>query len=137
LLTFSFNKGHIHDGGTKLVVKVDGKLVCDSKAGYGENSRYVSGGMAMGGASSGAPKGKGADAGGHGHGGAGKPHISSMVLCWKGKDELKIPEIKSGQSWTVEAQYDYKQFAGATHPNGQQENVMGIAVVWIKKAKGT
>ena len=91
----------------------------------------------MGGASSGAPKGKGADAGGHGHGGAGKPHISSMVLCWKGKDELKIPEIKSGQSWTVEAQYDYKQFAGATHPNGQQENVMGIAVVWIKKAKGT
>jgi hypothetical protein len=63
------------------------------------------------------------------------PHISSMVLCWKGKKELKLPQIKTGQTWTIEASYDYQQRAGATHPNGQQENVMGIGVVWIKKAK--
>jgi hypothetical protein len=85
-----------------------------------------------------APKGKqGAAPGGHGHSDSGKPHISSMVLCWKGKEELKLPQIKTGQVWTIEAQYDYKQFTGATHPDGKQENVMGIGVVWVKKAKGT
>lgn len=116
------------------MVKVDGNVVCDSKAGYGESSKYISGGQAnMPAMPAGAeaPKGEA----GHGHGGADKPHISSMVLCWKGKQELKTPQIKTGQTWTVEAQYDYQKFAGATHPNGQQENVMGIAVVWVKKAK--
>jgi hypothetical protein len=126
LLTFSF-KGHIHDGGTRLQIKADGKLVCDSKAGYGENPTYISGGGHTGKAATGGAM----EAGGH-HGGD-KPHISSMVLCWKGKDELKQPQIRTGQSWTVEATYDYKQFAGATHPNGGQENVMAIGVIWVKK----
>jgi hypothetical protein len=108
------------------MIKADGKLVCDSKAGYGEKPEFVSGHGGMTSSSSAAK-------GGHGHGEAGKPHISSMVLCWKGKDDLKQPQIRSGQMWSVEAQYNYKEFTGATHPNGQQENVMGIAVVWVKK----
>jgi hypothetical protein len=58
-----------------------------------------------------------------------------MVLCWKGMGELKVPHIKTGQVWTVEAKYNYAQFAGATHPDGKQENVMGIGVVWAKKTK--
>jgi hypothetical protein len=118
---------------------VDGKVACDSKAGYGESPLYISGGGAMASAPA-APAAPGAPgtspaAPGHGHGGAGKPHISSMVLCWKDKNELKVRQIKAGQTWTVEAQYDYKQFTGATHPDGKQENVMGIGVVWVKKSK--
>jgi len=120
--------GHIHDGGIRLKVKVDGKEICNSQAGYGESPEYRSpqpaaaaGEMATGKA-----------AGGHGHSDAGKPHISSMILCWQNKPELKIPQMKTGQMWTVEANYDYKERAGATHPNGQQENVMGIAVIWVK-----
>jgi hypothetical protein len=126
------------------LVKADGKVVCDSKAGYAENARYISGGSGHGAAPSGPPPpapaaggkaGAGsAMAGGHGgHGGAGKPHISSMGLCWRGRPELKVQKMQAGQSWTVEAVYDYKKFAGATHPNGQQENVMGIGVLWVKK----
>jgi len=128
--------GHIHDGGTRLIVKADGKLVCDSKAGYAENPSYISGGMAMAPTAGGAGAKSGGGEAGHGGHGAGKPHISSMVLCWRGHPELKVARMQAGQSWTVEAQYDYKQFAGATHPNGQQENVMGIGVLWIKNAGG-
>lgn len=68
-----------------------------------------------------------------GHGAPGKPHISGMTICVKGKPELKLAQMRVGQSWTVEAQYDYKQFAGAVHPNGAQENVMGIAIVYVRK----
>jgi len=123
--------GHIHDGGIRAIIKADGKVVCDSKAGYGESSKYISG--AMGGMA--APKGKAGGEAGHGHSTGGQPHISSMVLCWKGHEQLKTARIASGQVWTVEAQYDYKQFAGATHPDGKQENVMGIGVIWVKKDK--
>ena len=76
----------------------------------------------------------GMDHGGHsGHGSPGKPHISNMVICVKGRPELKMNQMRAGQMWTVEAQYDYKQFQGAVHPNGLQENVMGIAIIYVKK----
>ena len=79
--------------------------------------------------------GGGGKEGGHSHSEGGKPHISSMVLCWRGRDELKTAQIKSGQMWSIEAQYDYQKFAGAKHKNGQQENVMGIAIVWVKQGR--
>jgi hypothetical protein len=79
-----------------------------------------------------APKGKSA-APDHSHGSPGKPHISNMVVCAKNQPELKLDQMKTGQTWTVEAEYDYRKFAGATHPNGLQENVMGIGIVYIRK----
>ncbi|KAF2671815.1 hypothetical protein BT63DRAFT_452322 [Microthyrium microscopicum] len=119
--------GHIHDGGTRALIKVDGKVACDSKAGYGEKPEYVSapGGHAMGKSSK--------PAEGHSHAEPGKPHISSMIACYRGMDELKETKMTVGQSWTVEAHYDYSQFAGATHPSGLQENVMGIALMYVRK----
>jgi hypothetical protein len=78
-----------------------------------------------------APKGKSGSE--HSHGSPGKPHISSMAVCVKGQPELKLNRMKPGQVWTVEAHYDYQRFAGATHPNGQQENVMGIGIMYVRK----
>jgi hypothetical protein len=56
-----------------------------------------------------------------------------MVVCVRGQPELKLDRMRAGQVWTVEAEYDYKRFAGATHPNGQQENVMGIGIMYVRK----
>jgi hypothetical protein len=56
-----------------------------------------------------------------------------MVLCVKGRSTLKKATMTKGEYWTVEADYDYRQFTGATHPNGRQENVMGIALVYVRK----
>jgi hypothetical protein len=67
-----------------------------------------------------------------GHHGGGK-HISKMVLCVKGSSDLKVDRMVAGQYWTVEAEYDYSKFAGAKHSSGLQENVMGIALVYIRK----
>jgi len=94
--------------------------VCDSRATYGGDARYVS------------PGAPGSAGGEHSHGAPGKPHISKMVLCYKGMSELKVPQMKVGDVWTVEADYDYRKFKGATHPNGKQENVMGIALVYVR-----
>jgi hypothetical protein len=116
----------MHDGGTTLRIKADGKLVCDSKARYGEKPEYVSPGVAGA-----VPNGSSGSE--HSHGSPGKPHISSMAVCVKGQPGLKLDQMKAGQVWTVEAEYDYKQFAGATHPNGQQENVMGIGIMYVRK----
>ena len=118
----------MHDGGVTVRVKADGKVVCDSRATYGGKPEYVSGGMSH------APaKGKSGGGSEHGHGTAGKPHISNMSICVKGQPALKLNQMRAGQVWTVEAQYDYRQFAGATHPGGAQENVMGIGIIYVKK----
>lgn len=109
------NSGHLHDGGVTARIKVDGKVACDSRATYGGNPKYVSGGGE-----------------GH-HGGMGKKHISSMILCVKGSSDLKVQRMEAGQYWTIEAEYDYQKYAGATHSSGLQENVMGIALVYITK----
>jgi hypothetical protein len=69
----------------------------------------------------------------HSSGSPGKPHISNMVVCSKSQPELKLDQMKVGQTWSVEAEYDYKQFAGATHANGQQESVMAIGIVYVRK----
>jgi hypothetical protein len=109
-----------------LRIKVDGKVACDSKAMYGGRPEYISPGAA-GGASQGKSSSE------HSHGTPGKPHISQMTVCVKGQPELKLNQIKAGQTWTVEADYNYQRFAGATHPNGLQENVMGIGIVYVRK----
>jgi hypothetical protein len=46
--------------------------------------------------------------------------------------EMKMTQMRAGQVWTVEADYNYQRFKGATHPNGKQENVMGIALVYVR-----
>jgi hypothetical protein len=99
--------------------------VCDSRATYGGNPSYISPGK----------PGAAKSSSDHSHGTPGKPHISSMTVCVRGRANLKLDRMVAGQTWMVEAEYDYKQYAGATHPNGAQENVMGIGILYIKKEK--
>jgi hypothetical protein len=121
--------GHLHDGGTHLTLSVDGKQICDSVATYGSGKAGM-GGPAMGGMDGGekatAPKGAAPSL-------AKQEHITAMSGCFD--DKLGLKELKKGQKWTLEAFYDYSKHAGMTHGNGKQENVMGIAIMYIKNPK--
>lgn len=130
--------GHLHDGGTHLTLSVDGKQICDSVATYGAGKAGMGGpaGGAMGGMGGGehasAPSTATKD-------GAAPPkvaateHITAMSGCFD--DKLGLKELKKGQKWQLEAFYDYGKHAGMTHENGKQENVMGIAIMYIKNPK--
>jgi hypothetical protein len=116
--------GHLHDGGTHLTLKVDGKQVCDSVAKYGAGKAGMGGGamagMGGGSASTSAPSI------------ASVEHITSMSACTG--DSLGIKQLKKGQKWELEAFYDYAKHNGMTHENGKQENVMGISIMYVKNA---
>jgi hypothetical protein len=125
--------GHLHDGGMKLDVLVNNKVICSSLPYYGTDEQALvrarsaqtgdltplpesilkggagaHAGMAM-------PK---AAAGGHGH--AGGLHIIAMSICAENKSNQKalpispigIKRVAKGQRWTLKAYYDYGQHAG-------------------------
>jgi hypothetical protein len=124
--------GHLHDGGTNLVLDVDGKEVCNSVAKYTKtNGTGAMGGGAMGGmgamklvdleASISLRKRDGPSLGGE--------HISSMSSC-SGK-ALAINKLQKGQKWKITGYYDYDQHGGM-QSHGKQSNVMGIAILLVK-----
>jgi hypothetical protein len=104
--------GHLHDGGSVLKLKIDGKAVCDSKATYGGTKEYV------------APKNDGSA-----HGGI--EHISNMSPCI-GFVEFNNQPLKSGQKWTLEANYDYNAHRPSMHGNGGFDKLMGIALMYVR-----
>jgi hypothetical protein len=128
--------GHIHDGGTRIDIIANGKVACSSKATYGSNAEAKAradivkeGGipplvMAM--------KEEGHDGmakmGGHGSG----QHIIAMGVCGDAVEgngspfaPLNVKTLTKGQSWTVNAYYDYKERAGMKNNYGGMDNVMG------------
>lgn len=109
--------GHLHDGGTDIVIETDGKRACESVAGYGEKPEFVS---------------SAAMPGMDGHSHAGMPHISSMTWCTRNNGKLNVRDLKKGQRWVLKANYDYRKFAGMTHGNGKQDNIMGIAIMFVR-----
>jgi hypothetical protein len=111
--------GHLHDGGTNVVVEADGKLVCDSIASYGGSPEFLS-------------KPQPEPSSGHSHGGT--EHISDMTACTPGKG-LGIPEIKNGQQWSLKAVYDFGKFKGMVRDNGNLDSVMGIAIMYVRPRK--
>ncbi len=78
--------GHLHDGGVNITVKNmnTGKLLCDSRAGYGETPLYV----------------------GH-HGDA---HISSMSTCTM-RNGVPVDTISNGQRITMTSNYNATEAA--------------------------
>ena len=73
--------GHIHDGGTHIVIRNDStdQVICDSRAGYGETPMYVD------------------------H--HGMQHISSMSKCM-GSRGAPVATVQNGQRITETAYYD-------------------------------
>ncbi len=124
-----FPLGHLHDGkslkyqrsqfnlitplgGTRTLLSVDGKLVCDSVATYGGTPDFVSK----------------ASTAGHGHQGPTK-HLSDMRLCGK---ELSNVQMKRGQKWRLQADYDFNKFKGMMHEDGSWDEVMGIQLAYVR-----
>jgi hypothetical protein len=106
--------GHLHDGGQRVLLEADGKMVCDSEATYGGSPEYVSK-AAMGSQDS------------------ATQHISKMSLCVK--DKLHVKKLVKGQKWKLKAVYDYKKNKGNRHGNGKQSNVMGISIMFVRLRK--
>jgi len=132
--------GHLHDGGTNMVISVDGNTVCDSVATYspvngGSDAGAESGGMAgMGGMVRRSiydnlnttiardPPAPGA-----------VEHISAMSGC--AGPQLPVKTLKMGQKWTIQGNYDYAKHPGMKHADGKEEAVMAISMMYVKNPK--
>jgi len=112
--------GHVHDGGDRMDIQVNGQTVCNSVAHYGESPEYIEAmdGMDHGGTPT---TMAGGDMGHMAH--PGMPHISSMDLCFS---PTGIVQIRAGDVFKIIAYYD-----SAKHQQMGDEPVMGIAVGYI------
>lgn len=135
--------GHIHDGGTHLDVTMGGKVACTSTATYGTNAEAKARAdiIKEGGIPPSTPILK--DGGGHGDmqmsGHAGGQHIIAMSVCGEAVEgngspigPLNVRTVTKGQSWGLNAYYDYKQRQGMKNNRGGMDNVMGISIMFVK-----
>jgi hypothetical protein len=53
-----------------------------------------------------------------------------MTVC--DKDKFLDKSIKSGEKWSIKAYYNYQQNAGVLHADSAQDDVMGIALMYVK-----
>jgi hypothetical protein len=104
--------GHLHDGGERVLLEVDGKLACNSEASYGGSPEFISRSA---------------------HGGGTTVHISQMSTCVG--DTMLVNKVTKGQKWQLRADYNYEKNSGNHHGDGKQANVMGIAIMFVKVKK--
>jgi len=134
--------GHLHDGGLTVNIYQNKQVICASQAQYGVGS---SDGSAVknqppthGDSRASTPKG-GAPAkalpssdghqmvrrDGGPHGGMdGKPHIKAMTVC------TNMGKIKKGDTFYIDANYDFTKHEGMKSPAGAYTEVMGIAIMY-------
>jgi len=108
--------GHVHDGGVNLKLAVDGKYRCENYAKYGTTPDYVQ---------------KSSD-GAHGHGGMN--HISEMKACHSA--EIPVKQMTKGQVWSLTADYDFDKFPGMMREDKSWDEVMGIAITFVRRKGG-
>ncbi|KAF2666057.1 hypothetical protein BT63DRAFT_458422 [Microthyrium microscopicum] len=119
---------HLHDGGASAEVMYGpGKSFCKSNAAYAEKPEYIAGSHAM----------ANAQPGGHAHGVASK-HISSMTVCFTdGKGGgIPVQKLSKDQSWFIQGRYDYDANEGNKNGGGTQDEVMAIALMYVKVEPG-
>jgi hypothetical protein len=94
--------GHLHDGGVDIEIRASNtSALCTATAKYGESPDYFYRGTSMGGDK------------------VAKNHISSMGGC-RGEN-LKVKELKRGQSWSVRGNYDFSKYEGNLERGKQSE----------------
>jgi hypothetical protein len=138
--------GHLHDGGIVLNINVDGKTVCKSVPTYGTDSQAMARANAAKqgdilpldqmGAMSSMPSMSAME-------GMSSTHIIAMSICadnkagYKGMpiSDLGLKRLRKGQSWTLEAFYDYNRHAGMKNNFGGMSTVMGISIMYVKTDK--
>jgi len=136
--------GHIHDGGVSLDVTANGKVACTSKAVYGSNALAKAradiikeGGVPSSDMSMNMKDGDTSMAkmGGHASG----EHIIAMSVCGDSAEgngspigPLGVKTVSKGQTWGLNAYYDYKAHQGMKNNRGGMDNVMGISIMFVK-----
>jgi hypothetical protein len=108
--------GHLHDGGVTSQISMNGTLVCDSVAKYAEKPEYVF---------------KGASSMSTGEKFAEK-HISSMNVCYLSESHV----LDKKTPWTLKAKYDYDMYSGNLEADGDQANIMSIAIAYAAVKPG-
>jgi hypothetical protein len=68
-------------------------------------------------------------------GGAGMKHISEQPPCLG--DSLKLKTMQKGQIWKLEGSHELDQFGGNKHSDGNLDEVMAIALVYIRRKTAT
>ncbi|KAL1845032.1 hypothetical protein VTK73DRAFT_1306 [Phialemonium thermophilum] len=113
--------GHLHDGGVRLDVFVNGRRACESVARYGESEGFVV-----------PPSGSSMDSGMHNHqgGGGGEAdmvRISSISACHN------LGRVEPGVELGITAFYNFTEHPGMQDRQGGLEPVMGIELVHIAR----
>lgn len=113
--------GHLHDGGIRTSIEVNGKEVCNSVAVYQD--------MMKDGA---APSGSDMMSGGHSHGGKarrdgapGPGHIVNFTEC------KEMGMVKKGDKITTKVYYDFAKRPASPMPNGKEDPLMGISMTYL------
>jgi hypothetical protein len=110
--------GHVHDGGLHTEILVNGKVVCDSVAYYGDMK---------------VPPGQLTTAPTHMHGDMRRKrddpktnsHISAFGEC------VNIGTVNKGDNITTKVYYDFNQRAATPMANGKQDGLMGISMTYL------
>jgi hypothetical protein len=101
----NFTVGHLHDGGTRVEVRLNDNLICNSTAHYGETEKFV------------APPAK--------DGSKRWTTLSSLAQC-----DMVMP-VKKGDVLTTAATWDLVDHPLRISAHGKKEKVMGMALHMI------
>jgi hypothetical protein len=93
-------------------------LACDSVAKYGESSDYIFH----------ATNASEMDSI------VAEKHISSMSGCYN--QIMPVKKLEKTQSWILKGNYDYSRFPGNTEKDGKQQDVMGLALMYVAVPSG-
>jgi hypothetical protein len=103
--------GHLHDGGTNVVIMTNNQINCNSVAAYAEKPEFKSKKMSMGASA-----------------GMAEEHISSMTACYG--PEIKTRKLSSTQSWKILGKYDYSNHPG-NKEGSKQASIMSISLMFV------
>jgi hypothetical protein len=106
--------GHVHDGGLRVDIFVDDKVICDSITSYGGRPEFVQASPA-----SGLNSMKGMEKM------QSMSHISDQTECHN------VGELKKGQKLKLKAYYDLSKWHGMTDLSGNLGEVMGLAMLHV------
>jgi hypothetical protein len=111
--------GHLHDGGVNLeILSSPTSTVCNSIAKYGETPQYIYH----------AANNTMLDS----H--LSESHISSMSTCFN--QMMPVRNLQKSQRWILKGHYNYDQHAGNTEKDGEQQDVMGLALMYVAVSPG-
>jgi hypothetical protein len=107
---------HLHDGGVRSVVTVNGKPICDAPASYGAPAAYKSPPVpSMPGLKSDVKALMDKDS----------EHISHLQVCYN------AAEIKEGDTLAIQGHYDYTERMPMVNDEGEYSDVMAIAILLV------